>query len=220
MVSILNDHTFQQENSVKDVLYHQFRILDAEYACFVDFLHYTQPSQVQVDEFQADLVLCTAGDQIYAAYDRSQDTSIMTVSRAVAQRVNQIMVSRDFFNQPPLSTVPCAAVAHGQLIPPNRRMRIVIIENRDKTCHTVNGQDAVLVSGHNTSLLIQFPDNKRGFVYPVTHHVEGEGDVTRYPFTPAYARTICRSQGQNLQHLLVWLDCPTVPPGLAYVALS
>lgn len=78
----------------------------------------------------------------------------------------------------------------------------------------------MLVSRHNTSPLVQFPDNERAFVYPVTHHVEGEGDVTRYPFTPAYARTICKSQGQNLKHLLVWLDCPTVPPGLAYVALS
>ena len=44
--------------------------------------------------------------------------------------------------------------------------------------------------------------------------------MTSYPFTPAYARTICKSQVQNLKHLLVWLDCPTVPPGLAYVALS
>lgn len=38
--------------------------------------------------------------------------------------------------------------------------------------------------------------------------------------TPAYARTICKSQGQNIRHLLVWLDCNTVPAGLAYVALS
>ena len=78
----------------------------------------------------------------------------------------------------------------------------------------------MVVSGHNTSLLIQFPDSQHAFIYPVTHYVEGEGDVTRYPFTPAYARTICKSQGQNLKHLLVWLDCPMVPPGLAYVALS
>lgn len=130
------------------------------------------------------------------------------------------MVSSDFFNQPPLSTVPRAAVANGQPILPYRGTRIIITENRDKTCRIVNGQDAVLVSGHNTSLLIQFPDNDRAFVYPVTHYVEGEGDVTRYPFTPAYARTIWKSQGQNLKHLLVWLDCPTVPPGLAYFALS
>lgn len=109
-VSFLNDQTFQQENSVKHVLYQQFRILDAEYARFVDFLRYNQPTQVQVDEFQADVVLCPRGDllddQIYSACNHCQETSIMTVSHATAQRVNQIMVSRDFFNQPPLSTVP------------------------------------------------------------------------------------------------------------------
>ena len=70
------------------------------------------------------------------------------------------------------------------------------------------------------SLVIQFPDNEQAFLYPVTHAVEGEGNITRYPFTPAYARTICKSQGQNLKHLLLWLDCPTVPPGLTYIALS
>ena len=64
------------------------------------------------------------------------------------------------------------------------------------------------------------PDNERAFLYPVTHAVEGEGNITRYPFTPAYARTICKSQGQNPKHLLLWLDCPTVPPGLTYIALS
>ena len=67
-------------------------------------------------------------------------------------------------------------------------MRIIITKNRDKTCHIVNSQDEVLVSGHNTSLVIQFPNNEQVFVYPVTHHVEGEGDVTRYPLTPAHAR--------------------------------
>ena len=44
--------------------------------------------------------------------------------------------------------------------------------------------------------------------------------MTRYPFTPTYARTICKSQGQNLKHLLLWLDCPTVPPGLTNITLS
>ena len=88
-VSVLNDHTFQQENSVKHALYQQFRILDADYARFVDFVRYTQPRQRQLDEFQADVVLCPSGDlldgQIYGAYNRCQETSIMTVSRAATQ---------------------------------------------------------------------------------------------------------------------------------------
>lgn len=91
-------------------------------------------------------------------------------------------------------------------------MHIVITENRDKAGRIVNGQDAVVLSGRGNTIVVQFPDNQRAFVYPVTHHLEGQGNVTRYPFTPAYARTICKSQGQNLKHLLLWLDCPTVPP--------
>ena len=144
----------------------------------------------------------------------------MTVSRAAAQRVNTILVKKLFAGQDPLCDVPCPAVADGTDIFPYRGMRIVITENRDKASRIVNGQDATVLSSRGKTLLIQFPDNQRVFIYPVTHHVDGQGDVTTFPCTPAYARTICKSEGQNLKHLVLWLDCPTVPPGLAYVALS
>lgn len=55
-------------------------------------------------------------------------------------------------------------------------------------------------------LVVEFPDNERTFIPPVTHAVDGEGDMTTYPFMLAYARTICKLQGQNLKHLLLWLD--------------
>ena len=44
--------------------------------------------------------------------------------------------------------------------------------------------------------------------------------VTYYPFTPAYAQTITKSQGQNIKHLVLWLDSPLVPAGTGYVGLS
>ena len=150
---------------------------------------------------------------------RTPDTVIMTVSRAAVQRVN-IMAQKLFASQQPLTNVLCVAVAGGPDILPYRGMRIVINENWNETSRIVNGQDAMLVSNHGHTIIIQFPDGEHAFVYPVTHPVEREGDVTQYPFTPAYARMICKSQGQNLKHLLVWLDCPTVTPGLAYVAIS
>lgn len=99
-------------------------------------------------------------------------------------------------------------------------MKIVITENRDKSSRIVNGQEATVVSSHRNTLVIQFPDQQKAFVYPVTHQVEQEGQVTSYPITPAYARTISKCQGQNIRHLLVWLDSLLVPAGLAYVALS
>lgn len=129
----------------------------------------------------------------------------MTVSRAAAQRVNTVVTQKLFGEQHPLTNVPCAAVAAGPDILPYRGMHIVITENRDKESRIVNGQDATIVSSHGNTIIIQFSDGQRSFLYPVTHTVEGQGNVTRYPFTPAYARTICKSQGQNLKHLLVWL---------------
>ena len=102
---------------------------------------------------------------------------------------------------------------------PYRGMRIVRTENRDKTSRIVNGHDATVVFNQGNTILVRFPDDGLAFVYPVTHAEEGS-NVTRYPFTPAYARTICKSQGQNLKHLIVWLDCERVPKGMAYVALS
>ena len=223
-VSILNDQTFSQENAVKHSLHQQFRIVDKEYEAFVEMVRYLQPTQRQLDQFQEDLVLCPGGcladDDIYRAFSRQAHTTIMTVSRAAAQRINAIVVEQLFAGKQPLSNVPCGQVAGGPPILPYAGMSIVINENRDKASRIVNGQDATLVSVQGKTLILRFPDDQQAFIYPVTHYVEGEGDFTRYPMTPAYARTISKSQGQNLRHLLVWVDCPLLPAGLAYVALS
>lgn len=48
---------------------------------------------------------------------------------------------------------------------------------------------------------------------------QGQREV-RYPFSPGYGVTISKTQGATLQKVLLWLDCPTVPPGIAYVGLS
>ena len=99
-VSILNDDTFGQENAVKHSLYQQFRIIDREYEAFVEMVRYVQPSQRQLDQFQGDLVLCPAGsltdDEIYCAFSHQAQTSIMTVSRAAAQRINTIVLEHLF----------------------------------------------------------------------------------------------------------------------------
>ena len=222
--SILNDQTFTQQNAVKHSLYQQFWILDKEYEAFVEMAHHLQPSQRQLDDFQEGRMLCAAGcledEELFQAFRSNPHISIVTVSRAAAQRVNRLVVEELFAGKEPLSSVPCGAVAGGTPILPHQGMQVVINENRDKASRIINGQDATLVSSEGNTIILRFPDGEQAFVYPVTHHVEGEGDVTRYPFTPAYARTISKSQGQNLKHLLVWLDCPVVPPGLAYVALS
>ena len=196
-ISIVNDQTFTQENSVKYCLYEQFRILDKDYEAFVKMVRYLQPTQRQLDEFQEDVVLCDPGyledKQLFQAFNRNFETTIMTVSRAAAQRVNRVMVDQLFAGRELLSNVPCAAVAAEAPIFPFKGMRIVINEHHDKAFRIVNGQDATLVSSEGQTIILRFPDGEQAFVYPVTHEMEGEGNVTRYPFTPAYARAISKS---------------------------
>lgn len=100
-----------------------------------------------------------------------------------------------------------------------RGMRVVITENRDKAARIVNGQDATVLYNQNNTIILQLPEGDKVFVYPVTHKC-GDEMVTTYPFTPAYARTICKSQGQNIKGLLVLLDSALVPPGMVFVTLS
>ena len=80
--SILNDDTFVSENSVRHALYEQFRVVDKEYAAFLDLIRYMQPTQQQLEEFQQDLVVCPSGvladKEIFEAYSRTPDTIIMT----------------------------------------------------------------------------------------------------------------------------------------------
>ena len=191
---------------------------------FIDFIRHIQPSQEQLDNFQENIVLYPTGhidnQRIFEAFNKSSNTTIMTVSRAAAQRVNEVVVDRLFHEQMPLTTVPCTSILPSTPIYPYRGIKVVITGNRDKSSQIINGQEATVVSSHRNTLLIQFPDQQRAFVYPVTHQVEQQGEVTSYPITPAYARTISKCQGQNIRHLLVWLDSILVAAGLAYIALS
>ena len=78
---------------------------------FLDIIRYLQPTQQQLEEFQHNLILCPsrvlADEEIFQAYSQTPDTIIMTISRAAAQRVNQVVVKKLFAGQPPLSQVPC-----------------------------------------------------------------------------------------------------------------
>ena len=116
--------------------------------------------------------------------------------------------------------MPCANVFGQDFILPYKGMSVAITENRDKAARIGNGQHAKIRNSQGNTIVIQFSDGDKDFVHPVTHHIDEQGDVTSYPFTPAYSTTICKCQGQNIKLVLIWLDCPVVPPGIAYVTLS
>ena len=98
-------------------------------------------------------------------------------------------------------------------------IKVIITQNRDKEFHVVNGQAATVVIMQNQTVFLKLPSENIVAVYPVTNTVDGD-KTTCHPFVPACASTICKVQGQNLAKIIIWLDCPSVPKGSAYVALS
>ena len=220
--SIINDHTFTSSNAVIHILYQQFRIIDPEYAKFLDFIRFIVPTQQQVDAMQTGIVLCPEGElsdeNIWQAYQKHSDTTIMTVSRKATHRINDFIV-RHLFPGRPLNTIPCASAVESNPIFPQKHMEVIFTENRDKAARIVNGQQATILGSENNTIILSLPEGQRVFVYPVTH-VHNDTHTTRYPFSPAYAQTITKSQGRNIRHPIIWLDCDTVPPGTGYVGLS
>ena len=103
---------------------------------------------------------------------------------------------------------------------PFRDMRVVVTQNLDKRTGVVNGQLATIQNSHNNTLLLKFPNGKTTFTHPVTTITEDGRSRVHYALNPAYCMTICKTQGANIRKLLVWFDCPTVPSGMGYVALS
>ena len=220
--SVINDNTFTSSNAVTHTLYQQFRIVDPEYTKFLDFIRFNHPTQQQVDDMQRGIILCPDGDlsdgDIWCTYQKHPDAPIMTVSRKAAQRINHIVVA-NLFPGRPISNIPCTSLMDSVPIFPQQNMEVIFTENRDKAARIVNGQQATIVGSENNTIILALPDGQRVFVYPVTH-MKDDTHITHYPFSPSYAQTITKSQGRNIRHLVIWLDCDTVPAGTAYVGLS
>ena len=222
--SIINDsYTFHAGNAIKHFLYQQFWIVDEEYGKFLDLIPYTQPTQQQLDSVQHNMILCPEGDlsdnDIWQAFMSKDASTVMTVSRRGAQCINNIVVAHLFQDQHPLARIPCPSMAESTPIYPLKDKKVLFTENRNKATRIINGQEATIISAQNNSIVLHLPEGQRVFVYPVTHTVD-DRPVTYYPFTPPYAQTITKSQGQNITHLIVWLDSDLVPAGTAYVGLS
>ena len=121
-MSILNDGTFNNNNSVKHTLHQHFRVLDPDYGPFLDLIRCMQPTQAQLDKFQEVVILCRSShldDEEISAFSQLEETSVMTISRTAAQQVNNIMVGRLFKDQRPLSLVLSSALG----------MKIIITKN-------------------------------------------------------------------------------------------
>lgn len=127
-------------------------------------------------------------------------------------------MARMFEDRTPVSTIPLQNDVHEFL--PFRDMRVVVTQNLDKWTGVVNGQLTTIKNNQNNTLLLQFPNGKTTFTYPVTITTEDGRSRVHYALNPAYCMTICKTQRANIKKLIVWFDCPTVPTGMGYLALS
>ena len=123
-----------------------------------------------------------------------------------------------FQEKTPVSSIPIKNDVQQFL--PFQHMRVVMTQNLDKCTGVVNGQLANIVNNENNTLVLQFPNRKTTFTYPVTTTSEDGLSRVHYAFNPAYSMMICKTQGANIKKLIVWFDCPTVPKGIGYMALS
>ena len=105
-------------------------------------------------------------------------------------------------------------------LPLYENLQVIITQNRDKKNGVVNGQRATVKLIHNQTILLTLPNGSIVSTHLVTCKKPDGLVKTTYPFVPAYSVTICKSQGQTLQEVVIWMDAKTVPAGAAYTVLS
>ena len=219
--SILNNRRLREVYQIHS-LYQQFRCTDKAYLDFLQYIRYSKPQQYVLDNFQWPLLLFQQSDitdyDIWHTVKDAPDATFLTVSRAAANRVNSIVISRMFQEQTPVSKIPLENDVHDFL--PFRDMRVAVTQNLNKRTGVVNGHLARIQNYQNNTLLLQFPNGNTTFTHPVTTTTEDGRSRVHYALNPAYCMTICKTQGANIKKLIVWFDCPTVPTGMGYVALS
>jgi ATP-dependent exoDNAse (exonuclease V) alpha subunit len=96
----------------------------------------------------------------------------------------------------------------------------MITQNRNKQLSVVNGRQAHVVQMEGNTVLLKLANNNIVQLYPVSFPNDVGTIKTVVPLMPAYAITIPKAQRQTLKQSIVWLDCPVLPPGGAYLALS
>ena len=221
VTSVLNTFT---KNAVKFSLYHQLRCVDPAYINFLNHIRYVQPLQDYLDRFQTGHVCITTDqpseDQLWNALVEHRDYVVYTVSRAACSRINNLVLTRSFQEAVPICSVHCDSNQDHDAFPVYANMKVLVTQNRDKEGRVVNGQTGTVVSSENNTVLLRLKNRQLAFAHPVTKVLKDGSARVVYPFMPGYAVTICKCQGDNLGKVLLWLDCPLVPEGTAYVGLS
>lgn len=214
-------------------LYHltcQYRCVDVEYSEILNHLRCWRPTPDILHTLQCDRLLhnshVISDAELLCVVRNNISSTFLTVSRNAVTRINNLILENLFVDSLRVGTLQMDDDQGTRGI--FKGMRVVITQNRDKKNGIVNGQTAIVVMMENHTVILQLPNGKKVFVYPVSNTVnefdESGSETVRiktcYPFVPGYAMTICKSQGQTLNHVVVWFDTLRLGPGAAYVALS
>jgi hypothetical protein len=206
----------------------QHRCVDEEYSEILNHLLYWRPTLDILDKLHEGRLLhespyISDTDLLSIIRDNASSTFV-TVSRNAVSRINTLVLQNLF-----TSNLHVAKVQMDNDDPPTdifKGMRIILTQNRDKKNGVVNGQPGIILMMKGLTILIKLPNGKTVSIYPVsTMNNEADQDgsekiTTCFPFVPGYAITICKSQGQTLENVVVWFDTVNIGQGGAYVALS
>lgn len=198
----------------------QHRVGDDGYFQFLNTIRKWIPTQEYLDKIQEGRVITMESiitdDIIMQAFTLYAENTILTFTKNASNHCNKVIVNHLFHNINPIGCLQLDC----DLPPMNifTGMRVVVTQNRDKLNGIVNGKIATVHTMHNNSVYLKFRNEKVVAIYPVTMKENGR-KITICPFSPAYATTICKAQGQTLQKVVVWFDIDNIPPGSAYVAL-
>lgn len=212
------------------LLTEQYRCIDQQYSEILDHLRCCRPTSQLLQLLQQGRLLTSCAEvtdsQLLSVIRAHASSTFVTVSRNAVTRINTLILNNLF----PENTLLGNIQMDNDQPPTNifKGMRVAITQNRDKRNGVVNGQPAIVTMVQGKTIVLQLPNRKKVSVYPVSAPATTLGDDgieldttnTCYPFVPGYAMTICKSQGQTLDNLVVWFDTPLLGPGAAYVALS
>lgn len=200
----------------------QHRCEDAEFQEILNHVRHYKPYQHLLNILHKNRVIISGNTptdlDIHRALVEHPESTVVTVTRNATNRVNKVAIDLLFQDEIPLAVVQSNCEFPPVLI--YKDMSVIITQNRDKLNHVVNGQRATVHMVERRTVFLKLPSGNIVNVYIVTSTTE-QGNLERcYPFVPGYAVTICKSQGQQLNKIILWMDSLYVPEGAGYVALS
>lgn len=218
---ILNCKDFYKQCVVVDFL-EQHRCRDPLFQQYLNYLRYFKPSRTFLRELFKGRPLCKNNEpsqvQLRKLLLENSQSLVLTVSRNRAQKINDIAVQTLFMGKTAFASVQIDNADSQMLL--FKGMRVIITQNRDRKNSVINGQNAEVMNFELGTIILKLPNFNIVAIHNVTELGEDGSKRVFYLLVPAYATTICKIQGQTLRKVIIWLDCPYVPRGTAYVALS